>query len=102
MNLITYNDKQSILFQIERIRTRTPKALAEEYFILLATLYGRRIESGDMRLQNYAKMTMFDIDEEVRVRTNIWRAENKRKIEQYKAKQKADQDKAIQALLILQ
>ena len=99
---IKHNEHQSIIFQQERIRHRMPKAFAEEYFILLTTLYGRRFESGDIRLRDYHDMTMFDIVDEIKIRTKMMRVDNQRNIEKHKEKQKKEQDKAIQELLMIQ
>lgn len=101
-NSTKHNKHQSIIFQIERIRHRTPKALAEEYFVFLSTLYGRKIESGDVRLRDYGNMTMFDVADEIKIRTKMLHADNMRKIEQHRAKRKKEQDNAIKELIQLQ
>src|SRR5688572_9310856 len=97
-----HNPYQSILFQQEKIRHRTPKALADEYLILLTTLYGRRFESGEVRLKEYADMTMFDIINEIKLRTKMIRADNQRISQQKEEKERKEQEEAIQELLILQ
>lgn len=102
MPALKYNPRQSILFQQERIRHRTPKALAEEYLILLTTLYGRRVESGEVRIKDYADMTMFDVVNEIKLRTKMIHAENQRTTQQREDKERKEQDAAIQELLMIQ
>lgn len=101
-NSTRYNKHRSVLFQIEAARHRTPKALAEEYLIFLSTLYGRKIETGDVRLRDYGDMTMYDIADEIKIRTKMLHADNMRKIEQHKDKRKKEQDEAIKQLIQLQ
>jgi hypothetical protein len=99
---VKHNPYQSILFQQERIRHRTPKALADEYLVLLTTLYGRRFESGEVRLKEYIDMTMFDVTAEIKLRTKMIHADNQRATQQRKDKERKEQEEAIQELLMVQ
>lgn len=98
---VQHNPYQSILFQIEAIRQRTPEILAKEYLVFIASLYGRKIEAGDVRIKDYADMTVFDVQEEIQLRTSLLHADNQRKLTEYKDKKKKEQDAAIQELLQL-
>lgn len=100
--MTAYNPYQSVFFQIERIKSRMPKQLAEEYLVLLTTLYGRRFEEGVVRVKDYHDMTMRDIADEIVLRTKIMRADNTRKIEKQKEKEKKEQEEAIRELILLQ
>lgn len=101
-SVVKYNEHQSLVFQQECIRYRLPTAFAQEYFIFLTTLYGRKFETGDARIQDFSMMTMADICDEIKLRTNMLQADNQMKIQLYKDKKKKDQDKAIQELLQIQ
>lgn len=101
MPALKHNPHQSIIFQQERIRHRLPKALADEYLIFLTTLYGRKFESGDVRIRDYADMTMYDIYNELRLRTKMIHADNERTRDKVKEKERKEQDEAIQELLMV-
>lgn len=98
---IKHNPYESVLFQIEAIRQRTPEILTQEYLVFIASLYGRKIESGDARIKDYADMTVFDVHDEIHLRTTLLHADNQRKLTEYKTKKRKEQDDAIKELLQL-
>jgi len=90
-----YNPYIPIVYQIERVRDKTRKALLEEYQIFLINLYGHLIEDGTKRISDFSNMTMLDIRTEVQLRTRAMRSLTNIKI---KAHQEKEQKKQIELL----
>lgn len=93
-----YNPHIPLIYQIEKVRNRTRKALLEEYMIFLINLYGHLIEDGTKRITDYANMSMLDIRTEVQLRTRSMRQSTNAKIRAYHDKEQKKQDELLKKL----
>jgi len=84
-----------ISYKIEMARRKNRLAIAEEYLTFIGILYQDQIESGHKRISDFKNMTMFDIEDEIKLRTKIITADNARKIK----KQQEDAEKREKQLL---
>ncbi len=93
-----YNPYTPVIYQIEKVRNRTRKALVEEYMIFLINLYGHLIEDGSKRITDYDTMTMLDIRAEVQLRTRAMRGSTNAKIRSQREKEQKKQDELLAKL----
>lgn len=82
-------------YQLEVSRRRNRRIIAEEFLSFIGMLYQDQIESGYKRIKDFKDMTMFDIQHEIILRTDIIARESKRKIR----RQKEEQDRKEKQLL---
>ncbi len=95
---VKYNPNIPLVYQIEKIRNRTRKALLEEYTIFLINLYGHLIEDGTKRVADFATMSMLDIRVEVQLRTRSMRQSTNAKIRAHRDKEQKKQDELLRKL----
>lgn len=93
-----YNPYIPLVYQIEKIRNRTRKALLEEYTIFLINLYGHLIEDGTKRISDFSNMSMLDVRTEVQLRIRAMRGSTNAKIRAYKEKEKKKQEETLRKL----
>lgn len=89
---------QSNYFTLNQLRVKELESLAEEYLSLLAVLYSDQIESGTNKVSDYGTMTMIDIENEIRLRTLLYRARRKRKQKDIRDKQEENERAMLETL----
>lgn len=79
-------------YQLEVERDKMVESLHVEYLSLLAILYGDQLESGTQLLKDYGHLTMIDIENELQLRTLMYRARRLRKrrqlLDEYEANER--------------
>lgn len=63
----------SINFLINKERRKYVESISQEYLSVLAILYGDFLESGQHAIHDYGRMTMLEVENELRVRTLMYR-----------------------------
>lgn len=95
---VKYNPHIPLVYQIEKVRNKTRKALLEEYQIFLINLYGHLIEDGTKRISDFSSMSMLDVRTEVQLRTRAMRTSTNQKIKAHKEKEAKKQEELLRKL----
>ena len=85
-------------FDLQRSRRKFIEVFNEERFFILSTFYAGLIEEGQRTIQDFEKLTMFGMRNEVRLRTHIMKAQNDRTIKQYKDEQERKERELLEKL----